>query len=371
MQKTTLLFLFLGLSSLVYSQSTPLTVPNIGGNKRAGITEYIGLCAVTINYHRPGVKGREGKIWGTNIAHYGFQDLGFGTSKAAPWRAGANENTTISFSTDVLIEGRPLAAGKYGLFMANGPTETTIIFSRNDHAWGSYFYDPTEDALRVVVKNRSLPQSVEWLQFVFTEQTASSAVVTLQWEYRLIPFRVEVDLQRTQLASFAEELQSPLGFSWQAYVQAASYCVQQNYALDRALAWADYAVAGPFVGERNFSTLSTKASVLERLNRIGESKAIMQEAISMGSMNDLHTYGRNLITQNRISEAFDVLQLNYRKNPGQFTTAIGMTRAYSALGNYREAVKYAKTALPLAPDAANKASVEQMIQQLEAGRSIN
>src|SRR5580692_6961028 len=98
----------------------------------------------------PDVKGREGQIWGKLIPE-GYADLGFGTSKAAPWRAGSNENTTIEFSTDVLVNGQPLAAGKYGFFVAYDPNECTLIFSKNSTSWGSFFYDQNEDALRVKV----------------------------------------------------------------------------------------------------------------------------------------------------------------------------------------------------------------------------
>ena len=115
-----------------------LTTPPIGGNKKASVTELVGLTNVTINYDRPAVKGREGKIWG-QLVHNGFKDLGYGISKAAPWRAGANENTTIEFSTDVKVEGKALPAGKYGLFMAMGVGEATVIFSKKNSAWGSYF----------------------------------------------------------------------------------------------------------------------------------------------------------------------------------------------------------------------------------------
>lgn len=75
------------------------------GNKKASVSERIGLTDVTVQYHRPAVKGREGKIWG-QLVTYGFTDPGFGSSKAAPWRAGANENTVIEFSTDVKVEGK-------------------------------------------------------------------------------------------------------------------------------------------------------------------------------------------------------------------------------------------------------------------------
>src|SRR5215510_631620 len=106
---------FLLLVTITTTAFAQLTTPPDGGNKKAMVGERIGITDVTIHYDRPGVKGREGKIWG-QLVYTGFTDLGFGTSKAAPWRAGANENTTIEFSTDVKIEGQSLPAGKYGFF---------------------------------------------------------------------------------------------------------------------------------------------------------------------------------------------------------------------------------------------------------------
>src|SRR5215212_2977919 len=91
----------------VYLPAQQLTVPPNGGNKKALVGERVGLTDVTIMYDRPGVKGRDGHIWG-ELIHTGFTDQGFGSSKSAPWRAGANENTTISFSTDVKVEGQDL-----------------------------------------------------------------------------------------------------------------------------------------------------------------------------------------------------------------------------------------------------------------------
>ncbi|MEJ7673978.1 MAG: DUF2911 domain-containing protein [Chitinophagaceae bacterium] len=88
--------------------------------------------------------------------HFGYKDLGFGTSKVAPWRAGANENTTITFSTDVRVEGQPLKAGTYGFFAAMETNQATLIFSNNHSSWGSYFYDPKEDALKVTCKNNTI-----------------------------------------------------------------------------------------------------------------------------------------------------------------------------------------------------------------------
>ena len=91
------------LLSASVAQSQPLIMPPNGGNKKAMVGERIGITDVTIHYDRPHVKGREGKIWG-QLVPAGFTDQGFGNTKEAPWRAGANESTTIEFSTDVSIE---------------------------------------------------------------------------------------------------------------------------------------------------------------------------------------------------------------------------------------------------------------------------
>src|SRR4029077_12986836 len=175
-----------------------LTTTPSGGNKKAVVGERIGITDVTIHYGRPGVKGREGKIWGQLIAP-GFNDLGFGSSKAAPWRAGANENTTIVFSTDVKVEGQSLAAGKYGFFIAYDPNECTVIFSKNSSSWGSFFYDMKEDALRVKVKPVATDKSVEWLKYEFIDEKENSATIALEWEKLMIPFKVEVDYINDQL----------------------------------------------------------------------------------------------------------------------------------------------------------------------------
>src|SRR5574339_1015939 len=140
MKKNTFILSMLLLIGMVSYSQIPLTVLPSGGNKKAIIGEQIGLTKVVINYDRPGVKGREGKVWG-QLVHLGYADQGFGNTKMAPWRAGANENTTFDFSTDVKIEGKDLPAGKYGFFIAYHTNECTRIFSKNFTSWGSYQYN--------------------------------------------------------------------------------------------------------------------------------------------------------------------------------------------------------------------------------------
>lgn len=362
--------LFVTLIFVFGFSAAQLTTPPDGGNKLASVSERIGITDVTIQYNRPGVKGREGKIWGQLIP-YGYTDQGFGTSKSAPWRAGANECTTISFSNDVKVEGKDLPAGKYALFLAMQPDEAEVIFNKNSKGWGSFFYDSNEDVLKVKVKTRALNESVEWLRYEFADQTDNSASISMMWEKLRVPFKVEVDLVKTQLESFRKELTSDKGFRSDPWAQAARFCVQNNTNLDEGLKWADYAISAPFIGQKNFQTLSTKAEVLHALNRSAESEALMKEAMPLGSVDEVHQYARRLLRQGNKNDAVAIFQANAKKYPNVFTTNVGMTRAYSANGDYKNALKYAKVALPQAPDKVNKENVERMITKLEKGEDIN
>ncbi|MBC7946744.1 MAG: DUF2911 domain-containing protein [Chitinophagaceae bacterium] len=349
-----------------------LTMPADGGNRKAMVGERIGITDVTIHYDRPGVKGREGKVWG-NLVHPGFANLGFGTSKAAPWRAGANENTTIEFSTDVKIEGKTLPAGKYAFFIAYDPNESTLIFSKNTTSWGSYFYDESEDALRVKVKPVTLDKSVEWLKYEFMNETENSATIGLQWEKTMIPFKVEVELDKLIFESFRKELRGERSFSpgWQSFQQAAQYTIDRNTNLEEGLKWADQSINDPFVGNSNFVTLSTKASILSKMGKNREADSLMKVAVPLGTMQQIHQYGRQLLTEKKSKEALEVFKMNHQKNPNQFVTLMGLTRAYSANGDYKSALKYAQMASPLAQGDQAKKAVETMIGKLKEGKDVN
>lgn len=365
------LFLLVSFTILyLNTQAQYLTTPPDGGNKKAAVTERIGMTDIVINYDRPGVKGRDGKIWG-QLVHFGFQDLGFGTSKAAPWRAGANENTTITFGADVKIEGKDLSAGKYGLFMAVQENEVIVIFSKNSTSWGSYFYDATEDVLRVSVKPLKDQPFVERLRYDFVDQTENAATVALLWERWKIPFKVETDVHKAVLASFRNELRGEKGFVWQSWNQAASYALRNNVDLEEGLIWAEKSISESFVGEANFTTLTTKAQILNKLGRNTEAESSMKEAVLKGNIQELNNYARQLLAQKKNTEALEVFKLNAAKNPNIFMATMGLVRGYSAVSDFKNALKYAKLALPQAPDAQSKTSVEKMILTLTEGKDIN
>lgn len=163
----------------------------IPASLRASVTQYLGTQGeITINYGRPGVKGRE--IWG-GLVPYGLSPGNkYSKDKPYPWRAGANENTTIEFSEDGKIDGHKVPAGKYGIHMIPGKDEWVIIFSKDADSWGSYSYDETHDLLRIKVKPIEVP-FVEWLTFGFDNLAGNSAIAYLHWEKLRIPFKVEVE----------------------------------------------------------------------------------------------------------------------------------------------------------------------------------
>lgn len=360
------------LLCLLTNAFSQLTTAPDGGNKKAMVKENIGITDVTIEYGRPGVKGREGKIWG-ELVYKGYSDLGFGTSKQAPWRAGANENTVIEFSTPVMVEGQAVPAGKYGLFIAYDPNQSTLILSSNHTSWGSFFYDPKEDVLRVPVKPVATDKSVEWLKYEFLNQTDSSATIALLWEKLMIPFRVETDHNNLQVESFRRELRSEKSFQpgWQTWNQAANYCLVNNVNLEEALVWSEKSISEPFIGNKNFQTLTTKAQLLAKLNKPTEAAAVMKEALPLGTPPQIHAYARQLLQMKKSQEAFDVFKLNYDKTPNTFTTNVGMMRGYSALSNYKKALEYAQKAATQAPDKLNKDNVERMVKLLQDGKDVN
>jgi tetratricopeptide (TPR) repeat protein len=314
---------------------------------------------------------RRGKIWGTLVPH-GMTDLGFGHRKPSPWRAGANENTVFAVSHDVLIEGQPLAAGRYGLHIMTGPEEWTLIFSKDNAAWGSFFYEESRDALRVKIKPRK-NEYREYLTYDFVSRKPEEARVELQWEELAAGWTIRVaDSQKIYLSKLREELHNTPGFSWQGWVQAVNYCLQINANYEEALQWADYALTGAFVGQTNFTTLRTKAQVLERLKRDDEAAKLMASAIDHPTATpvQIHQYGRQLLAEKKSRQALEVFQTNFKKNGDAWPVHVGLARGYAAVGDTGKALEHAKKALPQAPDPVNKNGLEMMIKALSSGGSI-
>lgn len=357
------------MSNVCFAQ---MDVPPSGGNPRAMVSEEVGITSITIKYSRPDVNKREGKIYGNgNLVPYGFNSNSFITNKnTAPWRAGANENTTITFEHDVKVEGKNLKAGTYGLHMALAADNATLIFSTQSDAWGSFYYEEKNDALRVDVKPAALDKSVEWLKYEFIEHKEKHCVVAMQWEKLSIPFKVEVDVDNIVIARLREQITSQKGFNSTNMLQAAQYCLNKNINLEEALQWSIRAING-FQGQKSFITLRNLANAYDKLNRTTQADSTMDEALTIATANQYTAYGRQLITAKRVDRAMEIFKASEKRYGDVWGVNNGLMSSYSARGDLKNALKYAEKALAQAPNDASKKQTEDYIKQLKDGKDIN
>jgi hypothetical protein len=331
------------------AQSALLDLPR--DSQHAKIMQRVGITDITINYHRPLVKGR--KIWG-GLVPYG-----------QVWRAGANENTTIEFSDPVSIEGKPLAKGIYGLHMIPTENEWTIIFSRNATAWGSFTYNPAEDALRVTVKPRAA-DAEEALAYEVDDVTPTSAVIALRWEKLAVPFKVDVNTHEIVAQSLHGQLRGLAQYTWDGWDDAANYLLANKYNLDEALKYEDRSIGV----EERYDNLMTKARILDALNKKDEATVARNKALSMANVVQLHTYGRQLQQEGKQEQAFEVFRTNIKKNPAHWTAHNEAARIACAKGDFDTAVKEMKLASAAAPDQI-KSALDGFTKRLEAKEDIN
>jgi len=355
-----------------------LTLPPSGDNERAIVTQYMGPVSVSVNYsspdvHAPDGSDRHGKIWG-GLVPYGYKEEGFGTcGKKCPWRGGANENTVVTFSHDVTVEGKPLPAGTYGLHFLAGEKEWTVIFSKNSTAWGSYFYNESEDALRVNVKPAANPYR-EWLTYDFIDRQPDSTVLALEWEDLRVPIAIKLpNISEVYYQAMKHELQSSAGFDYHGFQQAADYLAEQKVHLDDAEQWAKTGADPAQGGEENFNTLSTLAKVQKAQGKTAEAQATMTKALASPATSpvDIYQYARPMIREGKPQEALAVFQAASKRMPNKWPLDLGIARSYSAMGDYKSALKFAKQSLLVAPDDVNKANVQRMIAKLEKGEDMN
>src|SRR5712692_9519900 len=331
------------------SQPTELNIPRV--SQRGTVSQRIGLTDITITYHRPEVGGRE--IWGKTVP--------FGKV----WRAGANENTTITFSDDVSIEGKPLAAGTYGLHTIPDKDQWTIIFSKNSTSWGSFSYDEKEDALRVSVKPHAA-EAFEVLTYVFDDVKPDSAVATLRWEKLAVPIHIGVDVKAVVLRSIKHELRSVGGFTWAGFDEAAQWCLDNNYNLEEALKWEDTSIQN----EDRFENWETKSRILDAMGRKEDSAKALATAFDKANPIQLYVYARGLQRTGNVKRAFEIFPQVPKKDPNHWISHLALARIDSNKGDFPAASKEMTQAISGAPDAT-KSFLEPLLKRLEAKDDIN
>lgn len=353
MHRTRLLVLlsgFLALASLCQAQGIMLDLPL--QSQHAVVTQRIGLTDITINYHRPLVNNRP--VWG-KLVPYG-----------EVWRAGANENTIVTFTDPVTIEGQPLDKGTYGLHMIPGENQWTVIFSKMSTAWGSFSYKQDEDALRVTVK----PQTAEFhdaLTYDFDDLKPDSTVVTLRWEKVAVPFKVAVKVDDIVEASINRQIRGLNQYYWESWDEAANYYLANKINLDEALKDEDQSIRV----EERYDNLHAKSQILEAMGRKDDAATFLNKALEKASALQLYFYGRQLQGEKKQEEAFALYLSNAKKYPDFWISHVGLARVYSGQGDYDKAVKELQTALAGVPDGANRSNLEKYIKRAQSNEDFN
>lgn len=340
---------FLVLAGGVHAQ-TVMALPE--ASQRAVVSQRIGLTDITIVYHRPLVNGR--KVWGSLVPY------------DQVWRAGANENTTIEFSSPVAVEGQPLAKGIYGLHMMPGTDSWQVIFSKAYTSWGSFSYDQKEDALRVTVKPQP-SETHEALTYDFDNLEPGSVAVKMQWEKLAVPFKVSANETDVTLASLRQELRSGKQYAWTGFAEAANYCLQHNVALDEGLGWASQSIQV----EERFDNVMLKAGLLKALNRTTEAAAARDKAFTLATPTQIYFYARGLQTQNQPAQAMEIFRITLKRFPDHWLGHMAAARLASANGDYAGALKEVKVVQGMDIPDAQKANLVNLAKRLENKEDIN
>ncbi|GAB2537185.1 DUF2911 domain-containing protein [Rufibacter soli] len=252
---------FLLLCHSSFAQTT-LKLPQ--ASPRVNVTYTIGVTEITINYGAPGVKNRT--IWG-KLVPYG-----------QVWRAGANEATSISFSTEVKIAQETIQAGTYTLYILPQDEDNwTLILNKQKGLWGTEGYDPAQDQVRLPFTTVKAPFH-ETLQYTVTDIQPNSGILTLNWADKELEVPVKVETHDQTMRLIKEALEKSKKTDWSVYAQAVNYLLQQDQDHELALKWVNKSIDI----EENFYNTWLKARLLAQNNEFMEALELNKKAQKLG-----------------------------------------------------------------------------------------
>lgn len=348
-----LLLLIVAGMTTTFAQS--ITVPRTP-SPAATVVQTVGISKITINYSRPSVKGRQ--VWGT-LVPYGYTKIASGAD--APWRAGANENTTIEFTHDAKVEGKSVPAGKYGLFFViNADNTGEVILSKDNRSWGHFFYNPANDLMRapITIKENAMTEN---LTYEFTNLSKNGTELVLNWEKKQFPVKIEFAVDQIVMANANEELRGQLGFMWQGYASAAGYAAANKINNEQAMKWIDQALTQ----NKSFPTLQVKSQLLRQSGQTAEADKTLKEAVAVATENELNAFGYQLLGIGQHDRAIEMLTLNTEKHPESANCWDSLGEAYATKGDNKNAIKNFRKALTLNPNDATRANSEKFLKQLQ------
>ncbi|PHN06050.1 DUF2911 domain-containing protein [Flavilitoribacter nigricans] len=325
-------------------------------------TQTLGITEITMEYSAPAVRGRDLL---TQVIPF--------EGEPVAWRAGANLNTRIQFSTDVEVEGNAIPAGSYGLhFIPHRDGKWTLILAQQDNLWGSYYLQD-EDVFQRIDLTVGKGAFREYLSYEFGERTDSTIVVALEWGELKVPFTVTVDLNSTVLAQLHYELRGENTNRWEAWNDAARWCLDHQYNLEEALSWADRSINGGFGGfaaNKNLSNLGTKVELLAALGRTDEIEPLLEEAKTLATTDagQIFNFGRTLLKAGAYTACKNFLRHGQKKHPDAWFLALNIPVADYFLGDLDSAI----TGLNAIRERANTPSymkdrIGQIMEAIKAG----
>ncbi|MEO8431005.1 MAG: DUF2911 domain-containing protein [Acidobacteriota bacterium] len=333
------------LAALPAAGQAGLTLPE--ASPRATVSQRVGLTDIEISYHRPAVNKR--KVFGELVP---WKEV---------WRAGANENTTIQFSSPVTVEGKALEAGTYGVHMLPTEADWTVAFSKQHLAWGSFSYDEKEDAARVTVHPRPAAFE-ERLSYRFDDPTETSVTAVLHWEKLEVPIAIQIDTKAVALASIRDQLRGLPRFGWQGWNQAAAYSLRAETGnVEEALGWADRSIGL----NENFNNLRTKAGLIELKGDAKAAAALRARALQVAREPEYNLYGYQLLAEKKYDEAIAVFRKNVKDYPASWNAYDSLAEGYATKGDKKLAAEFYGKALSMAPEAQKK-RIQDAITRLKA-----
>jgi tetratricopeptide (TPR) repeat protein len=326
------------------AQAPQLMLPKV--SPRASVSQAVGLTDITITYDRPAVNARE--VWGKLVPY------------DAVWRAGANENSVISFSSPVKVGGQPVPAGRYGLHMIPSKGEWTVILSRQANAWGTFTYDSAEDVVRV--KAQPAPAEFrERLEYTLADPGPDSVVAVLRWEKLAVPIPIAVDSRQVVVDSLRTQLRGLAQFFWQPWSQAAAWCLANEVNLDEALAWANKSLAM----NENFATLRIKAALLDKRGESVTAADFRKRAFEIANEADMNGYGYQLMNAGKVDSAILVFRKNTRDYPKSWNTYDSLGEAYAKKGDKKLAIESYGRARAMVRDSTQQKRIDEVLRQLK------
>lgn len=246
--------------NIFFAEAQTMKTPS--SSTAQSLKQEFGLTSIDLSYSRPGKKGRN--IFGELVPYN------------AIWRTGANSATTISFADEVIIGGKKIPAGKYGLLSIPGAGEWTIILTKQLDVTSPSAYKQDMDVVRVTAPVQNLPFEMETFTIMFGNVTSNSLDLMIVWDRTAVSLPISMDVDSKVMA----QIDNAMNKDNKPYYQAAMYYMENGKDLNVAAQWFDKATQAT---PNAFWVWHQKANCLARLGKKAEATAAAKKSIELAT----------------------------------------------------------------------------------------